>query len=79
DKYGKVQVKARLVSSPAKSGQQQTSPFRSKDFDHAAFVLLSDIDFSVVAAVLMPLAAVEDRWTWRQHVKGWTVHMNGPT
>lgn len=79
DRYGKVQVKARLVSSPAKSGQQQTSPFRSKDFDHAAFVLLSDIDFSVVAAVLMPLAAVEDRWTRRQHVKGWTVHMNGPT
>ncbi|WP_114201997.1 hypothetical protein [Janibacter anophelis] len=79
EKYGKVQVKARLVSSPAKSGQQQTSPFRTNNFDHAAFVLLSAVDFSIVAAVLMPLAAVEERWTWRQHVKGWTVHMNGPT
>lgn len=78
-KYKKVQVKARLVSSPAKSGQQQTSPFRTRGFDYAAFVLLSDIDFSVVSAVLLPLGAVEERWHWRQHVKGWTVQMNGPT
>lgn len=79
DQYGKVQVKARLVSSKATSNQQQTSPFRSEDFDHAAFVLLSDVDYSVVKAVLMPLAAVQERWTWREHVKGWTVHMNGHT
>lgn len=77
--YGRVQVKARLVSSPAKSGQLQTSPFRSEGFDHAAFVLLSDVDFSVISSVLLPLNAVRKRWTWRQHVKGWTVHMNGPT
>ncbi|WP_277455359.1 hypothetical protein [Janibacter sp. DB-40] len=77
--YGKVQVKARLVSSPAKSGQLQTSPFRTDGFDYAALVLLSDIDFSVVSAVLLPLAAVQERWSWHQHVKGWTVQMNGPT
>lgn len=77
--YGKVQVKARLVSSPVKSGQLQTSPFRTRGFEYAAFVLLSDVDFSVVSAVLLPLTAVEERWHWRQHVKGWTVQMNGPT
>ena len=77
--YGKVQVKARLVSSPAKSGQLQTSPFRTEGFDHAAFVLLSDVDFSVTSAAILPFSAVRERWNWRKHVKGWTVHMNGPT
>lgn len=79
DTFGKVQVKARLVSDPPKSGQVQTSPFRTKGFDHAALVLLSSVDFSVVSAVLLPLAAVEERWYWREHIRGWTVQMNRPT
>lgn len=37
--FGRIQVKARVVSSPLKSGQLQTSPFRSTHFDHAAPVL----------------------------------------
>lgn len=79
EQFGKVQVKARLVSSPAKSGQLQASPFRSEEFDHAAFVLLSAVDFSVVSAVILPLDAVKSRWSWRPQVRGWTVLMNGPT
>ena len=77
--FGRVQVKVRVVSSPAQSGQLQTSPFRSSDFDHAAFVLLSDVDYTVFRAFLLPVEAVQERWTWRAHVKGHVVQMNGPT
>lgn len=77
--YGRVQVKARVLSSPERSGQRQTGAFRSEDFDHAALVLVSDVDFSVEAAVLLPVSVIKDRWNWRQHVKGWTLMMNNPT
>jgi hypothetical protein len=77
--YGRIQVKGRVLSTPGKSGQRQTSPFRSANFDHAALVLISDVDFSVTSAVLLPVAVVKERWNWRQHVKGWTLMMNSPT
>lgn len=77
--FGKVQVKARVISSPEKAGQRQTSPFRSDGFDHAALVLLSDADYSVVSAALLPVEAVKERWTWRKHVNGHTLQMNGAT
>ena len=77
--FGRIQVKARVVSSPLKSGQLQTSFFRSTHFDHAALVLLSDVDYSVVSAVLLPLGAVEERWSWHKHIRGWRLQMNGPT
>jgi len=70
-----VQVKARAVSSPPKSGQLQTSPFRSVDFEHAALVMLSDVDFTVVRASLLPVAVIREVWTWRGHVNGHTVRM----
>jgi len=35
-----IQVKARVVSAKIVPGQRQTSPFRSWDFDAAAFVML---------------------------------------
>ena len=79
EEYGKVQVKARLVSSPVKRGQLQCSPFRSKGFDYAALVLLSDIDYSVVSAVLLPLDAAEELWAWNNYVRGWRLHMNDKT
>ena len=77
--YGRVQVKARVLSSPEKNGQRQTSPFKSEDFDYAALVLVSDVDFGVESAVLLPLVAVKQRWMWHEHVKGWRLMMNGPT
>lgn len=43
----RVQVKTRVTSEPPKAGQLQTSPFRSWDFDLAAFVLLRDYDYAV--------------------------------
>lgn len=77
--YGRVQVKARVVSTPVKAGQLQASVFRSKDFDHAALVLISAHDFTVRSAVLLPAAIVEARWRWYEHVRGWRLQMNGPT
>jgi hypothetical protein len=53
--------------------------FRSKDFDHAALVLISALDFTVPLAVLLPAAIVETRWRWYEHVRGWRLQMNGPT
>ncbi|WP_252974240.1 hypothetical protein [Janibacter melonis] len=79
EEYGRVQVKARLVSSPVRRGQLQCSPFRSTGFDFAALVLLSDIDYSVVSAVLLPLDAAAEQWSWNNYVRGWRLHMNDKT
>src|SRR5947199_2346102 len=49
-----IQVKARVVSDPPKPGQVQTSPFRSWDFSHVAFVLLDERDYHVQRAALLP-------------------------
>jgi hypothetical protein len=73
--FGKVQVKARVVSSPIKSSQRQTSPFRSDGFDYAAFVMLSNSDYRVVRAALVPRDVVSAQWTWRAHVNGHVVFM----
>ena len=74
-RFGKVQVKARVVSDKILSGQRQTSAFRSSGFDHAALVMLSDQDFSVRHAVIVPRSMVEDRWSWRKHVNGYVLHL----
>ncbi len=54
----RIQVKTRVVSTPIRAGQLQTSPFRSWDFEDAAFVLLGAEDYRVVRAAMVPVAAV---------------------
>jgi hypothetical protein len=66
----KLQVKARVVSDPAKPGQLQLSPFRSFDFDFAVIVLLSAADYAVSRASKVPRVVVESSATYRQHVNG---------
>ena len=73
----RVQVKARVTSEPPKAGQLQTSPFRSWDFDLAAFVLFRDYDYVVRRAVLLPVEVVQARSTFRSHVNGSVVMMRG--
>ena len=70
----RLQVKARVVSDPPRSGQLQLSTFRSFDFDEGVIVLLDDHDYGVRQAVRVPVedlqaAAVHDR-----HVNGYRVH-----
>jgi hypothetical protein len=71
----RVQVKARVTSEPPKAGQLQTSPFRSWDFDLAAFVLLRDEDYEVRRAVLVPVVVVRTQSTHSSHVNGSFVMM----
>ena len=54
----RIQVKARVLSDPPKSGQLQLSPFRSFDFDEAIIVLFDDLDYGVRQAVRVPVDAV---------------------
>jgi hypothetical protein len=68
--YGKVQVKARVVSEKITNSQRQTSPFRSDDYDYAVLVMLSSADYSVRHAVLVTQSMVEERATWKKHVNG---------
>lgn len=70
----RLQVKARVVSEPPRSGQLQLSPFRSFDFDEAVIVLLSDKDYSVRQAVRVSAAAVEAASTFNAHVNGHIAH-----
>lgn len=70
-----VQVKARVTSEPPKAGQFQTSPFRSWDFDLAAFVLFRDYDYAVRRAVLVPMEVVREQSSFRRHVNGSVVMM----
>ena len=71
----RIQVKTRVVSVPARAGQLQTSPFRSWDFETAAFVLLGADDYAVVRASLLPVAVVIQHARWRKHVNGHVVTM----
>ena len=66
----KLQVKARVVSEPAKPGQLQLSPFRSFAFDSAVIVLLSATACAVSRASKVPLNVVESFAIHRQHVNG---------
>ena len=66
----KLQVKARVVSSPAEPGQLQLSPFRSFAFDSAVIVLLSTTDYAVARASKVPRDVVESSAVYRQHVNG---------
>jgi hypothetical protein len=73
--HGRIQVKTRMVSTPVRPGQLQTSPFRSDGFSHAAFVQLADSDFAVVRASLVPVDVVRQVWRERAHVNGRIVMM----
>ena len=66
----KLQVKARVVSDPAKPGQLQLSPFRSFGFDSAVIVLLSATDYAVSRASKVPRCVVESSAIYRRHVNG---------
>ena len=62
----KIQIKARVLSDPEKSGQRQLSPFRSWDFDDAVVVLFNH-RYTVRRATRIKVdelkaAAREDRW-----------------
>lgn len=72
----RVQVKGRVTSVPRRAGQLQTSPFRSWEFDLAAFVLLAADDYRVTRAALLPVAVVREVARRRAHVNGDVVMMN---
>jgi hypothetical protein len=65
----KLQVKARVVSDPARPGQLQLSPFRSFGFDSAVIVLLSAADYTVVRASKVPRHVIETSATYRKHAR----------
>jgi hypothetical protein len=66
----RLQVKARLVDSPAKPSQLELSPFRSFDFDAAVIVLLSSATYEVVRASRVPVGAVQAHCRFRAHING---------
>jgi hypothetical protein len=72
-----MQVKARVSSDHPKAGQLQTSPFRSWDFDLAAFVLLRDYDYEVRRGVMVPMEVVRSQAIFRSHINGSVVIMRG--
>lgn len=72
----RVQVKARVISEPATRGQFQTSPFRSWDFELAAFVLFRDTDYQVQRAILLPINVVRENAFISDYVKGSIIQMN---
>ena len=79
----RLQVKARVLSEPPKSGQLQLSPFRSFDFDETVIVLFDDVDYGVRQAVRIPVDVVRDVAVHSRHVNGHIVHarptlMSGP-
>ena len=65
-----IQVKTRVVTSPRRPGQLQTSPFRSWSIGKVALVLLNADDYSVVQGVLLPSATARALSTPRAHVNG---------
>lgn len=65
-----------MTSVPLRAGQVQTSPFRSWDFEKAAFVLLAAEDYRVTRASIVPVAIVREHARWRSHVNGHVVMMN---
>lgn len=70
----RLQVKSRVVSSPARADQLQLSPFRSFDFDDAIIVLLGDEDYSVRKAIRVPVALIQRSARFSAHVNGYVVH-----
>jgi hypothetical protein len=79
----RLQVKARVLSEPLKSGQLQLSPFRSFDFDEAVIVLFDDVDYGVRQAVRIPVDVLRGVASHSRHVNGHIVHarpalMSGP-
>lgn len=64
------------MAVPSGPGQLQTSPFRSWDFETAAFVLLRGDDYGVLRAALLPVDVVKGVARWRAHVNGHVVMMN---
>lgn len=70
----RLQVKARVVSEPVRRSQRQLSPFRSFGFNEAVIVLLSDRDYSVIRAVRLPRAVVEELSVDNAHVNGRILH-----
>jgi hypothetical protein len=73
-----VQVKARVVGSPPRAGETQTSPFRSWSFDLGAFVLLDASTYQPVLGVLVPVDAVRIHAKPRPHVNGDIVFIQPP-
>ena len=71
----RIQVKARVVSEPLRTGQLQTSPFRSWDFDEVALVQLRDHDYRVLRAVLLPVSVARANSQARAHVNGEVLYM----
>lgn len=71
----RVQVKCRVVSDPPKTGQLQTSSFRSWDFERAALALLRSVDYSVLRAALIPVAVVRETARFAAHVNGSNLQM----
>lgn len=74
-KWGKVQVKARVVGEPPRRSDLQTSPFRSWDFAYAALVMVRRSDYRVRGAFLVPVETLRPHSTWRQYLNGSIVHM----
>lgn len=70
----RLQVKARVVSDPPRSGQLQLSTFRSFDFDEAVIVLLDDHDYGVRHAIRLPVEHLQAVAVHDQHVNGYRVH-----
>lgn len=70
----RVQVKARVVSDPPRSGQLQLSPFRSFDFDEAIIVLFDDRDYGVRRAVRVAVDVLREVAVHNPHVNGYIVH-----
>jgi hypothetical protein len=68
----KIQIKARVLSDPEKSGERQLSSFRSWDFD-AAVIVLFDRRYAVRRATRIKVGeleatAREDKWVSGQRV-----------
>jgi len=62
----RIQIKARVLSDPEKSGERQLSSFRSWDFDDAVIVLF-DSRYGVrratrIAVAELEAASREDKW-----------------
>ena len=70
----RIQVKARVVSSPPTRSQRQLSPFRSFDFDALIVVLLANSDYSIWRAVEVPAAVVKAHARRSDHVNGSILH-----
>lgn len=71
----KVQVKSRRVSTPPRSGQLQSSPFRSWGFDSALFMLLDEHTYEVMRACSVPVEVVQELSRYVPHVNGSNAYM----